>query len=99
MTKLLFSIRPATITDYDELCSVWEFGDALPRQALPDIFKAPLGPSQERTKVESLIAGPESAILVAASGGGVIGVITILVRVVSGPPVKVSRRYVEIDNI
>ena len=99
MKKFLFSVRPATVTDYDELCSVWEVGDALHRQALPNIFQATLGPSQERTKVESLIAGPESSILVAESSGGVIGLITILVHVVSGPPIKVPRRYAEIDNM
>jgi hypothetical protein len=99
MRDISFSVRPATIADYDELCNVWEVGDALHRQALPNIFQASIGPSQDRTNVEALIAGPQSAIFVAESSGEVIGLITILVRIVSGPAVKVSRRYVEIENV
>jgi diamine N-acetyltransferase len=99
MRDISFSVRPATIADYDELCNVWEVGDALHRQALPNIFQASIGPSQERTKVEALIAGPQSAIFVAESCGEVIGLITILVRNVSGPAIKVSRQYVEIYNM
>ena len=99
MSNLSFSIRPATIGDYEQLCSVWEVGDALHREALPHIFRASGEPPMDRTNVQALIAGPNSAIIVADAGGEVIGVMTILEKLVTATAIKVARRYVEIDNM
>ena len=97
--RLSFSIRPATIGDYEQLCCVWEVGDALHREALPHIFRSSGEPPMDRTNVQALIAGPNSAIIVADAGGEVIGVMTILEKLVTATAFKVARRYVEIDNM
>ena len=99
MSKLSFSIRPATIGDYEQLCSVWEVGDALHREALPHIFRESGEPPMDRANVQALIAGPSSTIIVADAGGEIIGVITILEKLVTASAIKVPRRYVEIDNM
>ena len=74
---LSFSIRPATIGDYEQLCCVWEVGDDLHHEALPLIFPSSGEPPMDRANVQALIAGPNSAIIVADAGGEVIGVMTI----------------------
>jgi GNAT superfamily N-acetyltransferase len=53
----------------------------------------------DRANVQALIAGPDSAIIVAAAGGQVIAVMTILEKVVTATAFKVARRYVEIENM
>jgi diamine N-acetyltransferase len=97
--RLSFSIRPAIIGDYEQLSRVWEVGDALHHEALPHIFRAPGEPSMDRANVQALIAGPNSAIIVADAGGEVIGVMTILEKLVTATAFKVPRRYVEIENM
>jgi hypothetical protein len=57
MKKETYLIRLATNSDYTALNRVWEKGDAMHREALPKLFQAPNGPSQERAKVEEFIAG------------------------------------------
>lgn len=99
MSGLSFSIRHATIADYEQLCCIWEVGDALHRDALPHIFRSSGEPSMDRTSVQALIAGPNSAIIVADAGGKAIGAMTILEKVVTATAIKVERRYVEIDNM
>ena len=99
MSRLSFSIRLATIGDYEQLCRVWEVGDALHREALPHIFRPSGEPSMDRENVQALIAGPDSAIIVAEAAGEVIGVMTIIEKLVTATAIKVARRYVEIDNM
>src|SRR5580658_7750849 len=96
---LSFSIRPATIADYEQLCSLWEVGDALHRDALPHIFHWSGEPSMDRASAQALIAGPNSAIIIADAGGEAIGVMTLLEKVVTATAIKVARRYVEIDSM
>ena len=99
VSRLSFSIRPATTADYEQICCVWEVGDALHREALPHIFRLSGGPPMDRAGVQILIAGPNSAIIVADAGGEVIGVMTILEKLVTATAIKVARRYAEIDNM
>jgi diamine N-acetyltransferase len=99
VSNLSFSIRPATIGDYEQICSVWEVGDALHREALPHIFRSSCEPPMDRANVQALIDGPNSAIIVADAGAEIIGVMTILEKLVTASAIKVPRRYVEIDNM
>ena len=78
MRRLSFSIRPATVGDYEQLCCVWEVGDALHRDALPHIFRSSGEPSMDRANVQALIDGSKSAIIVADAVGEVVGVMTIV---------------------
>jgi GNAT superfamily N-acetyltransferase len=99
MRSASFSIRSAVIGDYEQLCTVWEVGDAIHRQALPHIFRASGEPSKDPAEVAKLIAGPDSAIFVATLGSEVIGLVTVLDKVVPAGPIKMERRYVEVDNM
>ena len=99
MRRLSFLIRPATIGDYEQLCCVWEVGDTLHSEALPHIFRSPGEPSMDRTSVQALIAGPNSTIIVADAEREVIGVMTILEKLVTATAIRVARRYVEIENM
>ena len=99
MSKLSFSIRPATIADYGQLSDLWEVGDALHRDALPHIFCRPDGTPRDRDAVAALIAGSNSAILVAASGDEIIGAVALIEKSVSATPIRRARKYVEIDSV
>ena len=99
MSRLSFSIRTATIADYEQLCCVWEVGDALHREAMPHLFRSSGEPSMDRANVQALIVRPNSAIIVADAGGTVIGATTIIEKVVTATAIKVARRYVEIDSM
>jgi ribosomal protein S18 acetylase RimI-like enzyme len=99
MRKLSFSIRPATIADYGQLSDLWEVEDARHRGALPHIFRRPDGTPRDRGAVASLIAGPDSAVLVADSGDEVIGAVTLLEKSASPAPIRLARKYVEIDSM
>jgi GNAT superfamily N-acetyltransferase len=94
-----FTIRSAVIADYENLCAIWEVGDALHRNAVPDMFRASGQPSKTRSEVEALISGPLSAILVATQGPDVIGLMTLLEKQVTPNAIAAERRYVEVDNM
>jgi GNAT superfamily N-acetyltransferase len=53
----------------------------------------------DRANVQALIAGSNSAIIVADAGREIIGVLTILEKLVTATAFKVARRYVEINNM
>ncbi|MDX2143298.1 MAG: prephenate dehydrogenase/arogenate dehydrogenase family protein [Rhodospirillaceae bacterium] len=95
-----FDVRPATLSDYDQLCALWEILDEHHRQALPDRFRAPQGPRREATFVSTLIDGPDSAILLAENlTKEIVGFLTVIVRRKPESPVSEQRHYVEVDNL
>ena len=53
----------------------------------------------DRTKVEALIAGPSSAIIVAEARGEVVGVMTIIEKIVTATAIMVARRYAETESM
>jgi len=92
-------IRHAVEADYDDLSPLFAALDALHREARPDFFQAADGPPRTRAYVDGLIAGPDSAILVAESAGSLAGFATLILRQNNGLPVVVPRRCVEVDNL
>jgi GNAT superfamily N-acetyltransferase len=94
-----FTIRPAVTADYEQLCAIWEVGDALHREAHPEMFGSSGQPFVGRDSMAALIAGPDSTILVAVIGADVIGLITLAARRVAASAIKIERRYVEIENM
>ncbi|HEY4344774.1 MAG TPA: GNAT family N-acetyltransferase [Parvibaculum sp.] len=94
-------IRQATESDYEQLCDLFEELDALHRAARPDLFRKQHGAPRERSYVASLIAGPDSAVLVAGDPGSrsLYGFATLIVRVTPESGVRAGRRIVEIDNL
>ncbi len=92
-------IRPATASDYDQLCELFDEVDVLHREARPDIFCKPSGPPRSTERVSSLIGGPASTILVAESGGVLLGLSVVVEQPISANPLHVPRRVVEIVTI
>jgi GNAT superfamily N-acetyltransferase len=92
-------IRPATASDYDQLCELFDEVDALHREARPDIFRKPDGPPRSSERVSSLIAGPASTILVAERDGILLGLSVVVEQPISANPLHVPRRVVEIVTI
>jgi GNAT superfamily N-acetyltransferase len=100
MNRPPLTIRQATESDFEQLCDLFAELDALHREARPDLFRKPAGLPRERAHVAGLIAGPDSAILVAADPGSrhLHGLATLIVRTMPENPVRPERRLVEIDN-
>tara|TARA_R110000868_G_scaffold4950_5_gene30769 strand:- start:26697 stop:27194 length:498 start_codon:yes stop_codon:yes gene_type:complete len=100
MTNTRHLIRQATESDYEQLCDLFEELDRLHRNARPDLFRKPAGAPRERSYVSNLIAGPGSAILVAADRGSrcLYGFATLITHRLAENPVRPERVFVEIDN-
>jgi GNAT superfamily N-acetyltransferase len=98
-------IRHAVDADYDDLCPLIAGLDAFHRVARPDFFQAADGPARPRDFISGLIAGPDSAILVAeaappeADGPLLVGFAMLLLQVRGGLPIVVPRRIVEVENL
>jgi GNAT superfamily N-acetyltransferase len=92
-------IRPATVSDYDQLCELFDEVDALHREARPDIFRKPDGAPRSSERVSSLISGPASTILVADRGGVLLGLAVVVEQPTSANPLHVPRRVAEIVTI
>lgn len=94
-------VRQATESDYEQLCDLFEELDALHRRGRPDLFRKPKGAPRERSYVASLIAGPDSAVLVAGDRGSraLYGFATLIVRTLPESAVRTAHRFAEIDNL
>jgi diamine N-acetyltransferase len=89
-------IRPAIITDYEQLCELFDEVDILHREALPAIFRKSDGPARSRERVVHLISGPAGTILVAEHNGRLPGLAVISENAASTNPLHVPRRVFEI---
>jgi shikimate dehydrogenase len=94
-----FSIRQATLDDYDPMSEVLAEVDALHREALPHVYRDPGGPARSREYIASIIEDENAALLVAARPDQVIGLIHVLIRETRDIPILVPRRYAVIENI
>lgn len=92
-------VRAARAGDYPALCALYEELDAYHREARPDIFVRPDGPPRRRERVEGLIAGPASTILIAERGREGLGFVTLLRREVTAHPVRPAHTFVEADEL
>jgi len=45
------NIRPATIDDDEQLCGLFDEVDRLHREALPNVFRKPDGPTRSRERI------------------------------------------------
>ena len=96
-----FNIRPAAASDFERLCKLFEELDEFHRRGRPDLFVKPDGPAREFAEIETLIAGPESTILVAEDSAfpHLIGLAAIRIRQTPALPVQPSRRIAEVTNL
>ncbi len=94
-----FSIRQANPEDYGELCEVFAEIDALHREALPDVYRAPDGPARSEEYITSIIADENAALFVAQSDLGIVGLVEISLREPPDISIMVPRRYARIGTL
>jgi diamine N-acetyltransferase len=94
-----FTIREATLEDYEGLSEVYSEGDAFHSDALPHLFRRTERPSRSAEYIAAVIASEESALFVAESEGRIVGVIHAEVRQAPDFPLLVPRRYVHVDDL
>jgi diamine N-acetyltransferase len=93
------SVRKATADDYNSLCELFDEVDALHRDNLPHMFQKPGGAAREQDYYSGLIADENVALLVAETGGKLVGFVHAIVRDTPAFPVFVPRRYAIVDGI
>jgi len=94
-----FFIREAKPEDYEELCEVFADVDALHREALPDVYRAPDGPARSAEYITSIIAGENAALFVAQSDLGIVGLVEISLREAPNIPIMIPRRFARIGTL
>jgi diamine N-acetyltransferase len=96
----MFTIRPATMNDFEGLCPVIAELDQHHVDALPIFFLPSPEPPRERQWLEDILSNPESQILlVAESDGEIVGFVFGLLREAPDTPFHVKRRYLLVDNL
>ena len=96
-TKLC--IREAVASDYDELCDLYDEGDALHGENLPWIFQKPKQAVRGRDPVLRLVADETVGFFVAQVGDRLAGLICVVVKESPEAPIFVRRRYAVIDSV
>ena len=94
-----FSIRRATLDDYDALCEVFDEGDVFHRQALPGFFRKTEGPARAVEFIANMLSDPNAAIFVAETEEEIVGVVNAAIRETPDVPILVPRRYVWVDSL
>lgn len=93
------AIRKATERDYEALCTIIEQVDSIHRDALPERFKGPDGPSREREYVLNAIRSSDVDIFVAQTESRLAGFVHIVIKTVPDIPILVPRRYAVVENL
>jgi ribosomal protein S18 acetylase RimI-like enzyme len=77
-----FTIRAATMDDYDGLCALYLEADALHHKATPDAFAAPADPPRSREFIAETLADANSALFVAveSASGAIVGFVRLALR-------------------
>jgi GNAT superfamily N-acetyltransferase len=94
-----FTIRRASLADYDGLCALFTEGDALHAEALPHIFRPAGGPARSQEHINGIVLAPGSVVFVAESGGRVIGMAHVHMRMAADYPIIVPRTYAHVDTL
>jgi len=93
------SIREAVASDYDDLCSLFDEGDALHRESLPHVFQKSEGPVREEEYVLGLTSDEAVGLFVAEVGNRIVGLVCVVIRESPAVPILVPRRYAVVDNL
>ena len=95
-----FSIRPAVVWDIAIMDPLFEELDEHHRVALPEIFRKPTAARREPAWLDSVIAGPDHAILVAEGvDAKIMGLVVLITRSVPAIAVRDARQFVEITDL
>lgn len=93
------NIRKASISDFEELCSIFEEADKLHVEKLPDTFREAEKPVRPKEFIISIIYDEKQVLYVAELHKEIIGCIHVCI--INSPPIPifVKRLYGEIDTI
>lgn len=94
-----YVIRIADIEDYDGICQVLKNVDRLHSRALPEIFREYNGPARTRQYLQAMMKNESSEILVAESGGKIIGTVHVYIRETPDINVLTHRAYGIMDDL
>ena len=92
-------IREADVTDYEDLCVLFDEGDVLHRENLPHIFRKPKTPLWDKNFISNLISDDNVGLFVAETKSQVVGLVYAIIRESPPIPIFVPRRYVMVDNL
>jgi ribosomal protein S18 acetylase RimI-like enzyme len=92
-------IRVAIAQDYDDLCALFDEGDELHRDNLPQRFHEPTGPVRDKEYILGLIANENVGLFAAETEGQLVGFAHVVIR--DSPPISifVPRRYAYVENL
>lgn len=91
-------IRPATLMDYEPICTLMAQVDALHRRTHPDRFRE-AQPVREKVFLQSWLDDKDKHIWVAEGNPGIAGVIMFAVRQTPDEPFLVSRTFIQVDTL
>jgi len=92
-----FSIRRATVEDYDSISAILEEADAIHYVSEPTYFQPASLARRSREYVQQWLESEESTIYVAEVYGRIIGVLFLLIRATPDISVLKPRRWVNVD--
>lgn len=92
-------IRAGRKDDYDATCRLMDGLDALHRERLPWLFKAPDSPPRTPAFFADLLARADCAVFMAESSAGVIGAAFGFMRSAPDFPIFIDQRYGVIDGL
>ena len=92
-------IRPAAEYDYEEVCRLFAEGDAIHIEAVPQVFRKPVGPARTEEFFSSLLKDENAALLVAELQKHVVGFVTVFIRGSSNIPFMVPRKYAYVGDL
>ena len=93
------NIRSAVVAEYERLSVLWKGVEYLHYQALPHMFREPDEVWPTRSSIESLIAGPDSTIIIAETNNEIAGFVALQVHQVQQTSRMRKRRFVMIENM
>jgi len=92
-------IKPAAINDFEEINRLFEIGDKLHREALPEMFVKPNGPVREKVYIEKLINDQKTGFLLAELDGKLVGLIHGAIWESPAIPIMRNEQYGMIENL
>lgn len=94
-----FTIRAARQADYEALCAMWLQLDRLHAEIRPDFFRDPTGPTRTARSLALVLNRDDRAILVAESGGVLVGFATVVAYETPESPLMRTRRRSHVSEL
>lgn len=93
------NIRKAVDSDYDDLCKLFDEGDALHFENLPCVFQESKDPARDEEYILGLVSDEDVGLFIARVGSQAVGLVCVIVRESPAVSIFVPRRYAEVDNL